>query len=336
MQGTMHVRSLIRLFVGAVLLCLAWLLLTSGPASATERPAPTQPASDLVRSLPVVGAKGLEGVIGVLVGKPEAQAQRPADPAPRTTTRGTPPKAKRAQKPSAATSSDSARAPRKLVATGPVDEVVRRVTPVLQRVDAATLAPVDAGLELVTDVTDVAARLPLAGQPVDHLADAVAGLVRTVPVVGLPAPIVPLPIGAGTPTDVVVVPVVVVPVPAVVETRPTAPRALLRAAAGSLVTPRVGSAPVADTGPSHAGSSMRSVAQAASDGRRPSPPGALIDPAPALPSQPSPTGGAGQGAGDLATVSAVLGLLNPSLFGRSGADWRVPRGLPAHPGTRPD
>jgi hypothetical protein len=333
MQGTWHVRSLIRLFIGAALLCLAWVVLTSGQASAAERPAPTQPVSQLVGGLPLVDTDGLQGVLGSLVEKAPVPAERPADTAPRTTTSGSATKAKSAaQKRSGATTSAPRRSTPEPVATNPVDEVVRQVVPVLEQVDTAALATVDSGLALVTDVADATTELPLAGQPVSQLTDAVVGLVRTLPVVGVPAPIVPLPVGDGTPTDVLPV-----PVPGLLETLPSAPPVLLPAAADSLVTPRGGSQPVAVSGVARAESPTRTVTQAApSDGRRPSAPGALVDPVPALPSQPSPTGGTTQGAGDPATVSTVLALPNPSFFGRSGADWRVPRGLPAHPGTRPD
>src|SRR4051812_23633282 len=98
MQGTWHVRSLVRLFIGAVLLCLAWLVLTSGTASAAERPAPAQPLSDLGRALPLVDRTGLdtglESVLGSVLGKPSDANPQPAEEPARPATSHPAPKPK--------------------------------------------------------------------------------------------------------------------------------------------------------------------------------------------------------------------------------------------------
>lgn len=333
MQGTWHVRSLIRLFIGAALLCLAWLVLTSGHASAAERPAPAQPLSDLSRTLPLVDRAGLETVLGSVLGKPSAPTERPADRSPQTVKSDAAPTRKpMAKKPSAAKTSDTKHPVSKAVLATTIDEAVRQVVPVLEQVDTSARSTVDTGLALVTDVADAAAELPLAGRPFDQVTDAVVALVRTLPVVDVPSPIVPLPIGDRTPTDVVPI-----PVPGSLDAVPTAPDALRATLDDAIAAARSGAAWPEDAGLSRAGSSDRTVAHAAPAGDRgPTAPGAPFESAPALPGQPSPTGGASSSTGDQAVAAVGLVLPNPSMFGRSSADWRVPRGLPAQPGTRPD
>ncbi|WP_157605915.1 hypothetical protein [Phycicoccus sp. Soil802] len=206
------------------------------------------------------------------------------------------------------------------------------IAPVLDLVGATTRSTVDTGLTLVTDVGEVADSLPVAGEALGSVTDTVVTLVQSLPTVGVPSPIVPLPIGDGTPVQVVPLPGATEVV--ATERDPSTARADLRrphsrdrhtSLTEDGLTPGRHGPPVqveVPAGPSRPG--------------EPSGPWVPFDSSPALPSQPSSTGGAAQGGGDHATASASLVLPNPSLFGRSSADWRVPRGLPAHPGTQPD
>lgn len=300
MQGTSHVRSLIRLFIGAALLCVAWLVLTSERASAAERPAPSKHRSDLARTLPLADRHGLEAVLGDVVGPPSPPARRVAAPV--------------------------------AVLTASVDDLARQVAPVLDQVTTASGPTVDAGLTLVADAPEVAGSLPVAGEPLVRVTDAVVALVHDFPVLGVPSPVVPLPIGDRTPTEVVPVPgrtesVATERDPSMVgaDSRTTAFGGRQGLLAGDWFGP-----------PRHQVSERPGTPAAPGGLGEPAGPWAPRDSSPALPSQPSPTGGSAQGSGDPATASASLVLPNPSLFGRSSADWRVPRGLPAHPGTRPD
>lgn len=349
MQGTLHVRSLFRLLIGAVLLCLAWLVLTSGHASAAERPGPSRPLDALTSTLPPVDDAALETALGDVLGQRPAPAPPASDdtrPASTTkpekasgTTRSTsaPTKSPATIHPSDAVVAEPARpaapaplAPVTLV-TGTVDGVATELSPVLAGVRPTTRATVDTALALVTDLTELAAAVPVAGEPADRVADALVGLVHTLPGVGVPSPIVPLPIGDGTPTDVV----------------PTVPPAPAVVAAGdpSSSTGHPGAAGARPTWLDLGGSaSPRDLAVAASSGGHgPHGGGAPFgswtpfQPPPATPTQPSPTGaGTAQANGDPAAAAPSLQFPHSSQFGRSSADWRVPRGLPAHPGTRPD
>src|SRR6476661_5510139 len=94
MQGTSHVRSLVRLFIGAVLLCLAWVVLTSGQASAAERSAPGQGRADHGHPTHgILDPKGLEKVLTGALGRSPAADQRSAHLPVKPATRHTPPKA---------------------------------------------------------------------------------------------------------------------------------------------------------------------------------------------------------------------------------------------------
>ena len=343
MQGTSHVRSLVRLFIGAVLLWLAWMVLTSGQASAAERSDISAPLSERGRSLPLgVDTEGLETVLGTALGKdsgsdpqPAGGAARPAKahpvtpsaPSAKSSWRKSPAASPVDEKASAATPSAAA----SLVVA--VDEVESHFAPVVEVVEVTVRPTVDNGLALVSDVSDIAAEVPVVGGPVAHVSDAVVALVPDLPLVGGPLPIVPLPIGDGTPTGVVtdVVPGVVEVVGAV---RPpalslgdtTVPVRTSLVSLGDL-----GAAPLRDA------TSAQAVLRATQRGPgEPAGPGAPRGSTPVLPNQPSPTGGATQGAGDPAMASPGVVLPNLQPFGRSRADRRVPRGLPDHPGTRPD
>lgn len=348
MQGTWHVRSLIRLFIGAALLCLAWVVLTSGQASAAERPAPAKPLSDLGRSLPLgVDTQALETVLGTVLGAESGSDARPAAGTAR------PAKAQSATAPSAPVAkARSTKSPAKSSAGTPaaemasaatlsatdsslivaVGEVERHVAPVVEAVEAGTRSTVDAGLLLASDVTDVAAVVPVVGTPVAQVSEAVVALVRDLPVLGVPSPIVPLPIGDETPTEAVP------PLPGVevVATEQPSVPALddtslpsVRASLGSLGL--LSAACHTDTSPATA--ALRATSRSHGE---PAGPWSPREPTPVLPTPPSPTGGTVQGAGDPAVATAQVILSNLRMFGRSNADWRVPRGLPAQPGTRPD
>ena len=349
----MHVRSLVRLFIGAALLCLAWVVLTSGQASAAERPATSQPRSDLGRTLPLVDRDGLASVLGSVLGKPSAPVDRPADHPAKAHNDGAQPKAGATSKAKASGEKRSPTRPSatKTSATKPVREVgaadqamapvaalsdsvdeALRAAPVLDVVGSTARSTVDTGLALVTDVGEIAGSAPVVGEPLGRVTDAVVDLVQSLPPVVVPSPIVPLPIGDGTPTPVVPLPGVTEAV--ATERDPATARTDLRPGVSRDLHPfltRGGFTPATDGAP------VQTREPVGLGGRgAPSGPWAPLDSSPALPSQPSPGGGAAQGAGDPATASPSVALPNPSLFGRSSADWRVPRGLPAHPGTRPD
>jgi hypothetical protein len=57
---------------------------------------------------------------------------------------------------------------------------------------------------------------------------------------------------------------------------------------------------------------------------------------PMPPTQSAPSPGGGASSGDPASIDPVFLLPNPTAWGSSSANWRVPRGLPAQPGLRPD
>jgi hypothetical protein len=348
MQGTMHVRSLIRLFIGAVLLCLAWLVLTSGSASAAERPGPARPLAGLGRTFPLVDDHGLEPLLDGVLGRPAHPSERPSDRAARRAKSHAAAKAASAQKLSgtgtsttrkvASKSSTNAPSAARIatsgaVLKGAVDEVSRRVDPVVEDVELTVRSTTDATLTVVTDVTAVAAAVPVAGDPVVQVTDAVVALVQGLPVLGIPSPIVPLPIGGGVPSDAVPIPGITEAVAA--ERDPSTP-------SGEISTTVVRGRPAWLTQdgaapPSRDGAWARAGAPAAPRGHGvPRGPWSPLGPSPLLPNQPSPAGGTAPSAGDPAVAGAAVVLPSSRMFGRSSADWRVPRGLPAHPGTRPD
>lgn len=205
---------------------------------------------------------------------------------------------------------------------------------VLAGAATATRTTVDSGVTLVSDVSQVAGGVPLVGQHVVTVVGSVVSLAEELPVVGGLSSIVPLPIGGGTPTDVVPL---------------TAITGALGVDGGIPRTGGAGSTAASSDRPGwpggraftgSSGSELRSsdevaVAPVRNQGG-PRGPWAPVDSTPVVPTQPAPTGGTAQGAGDPATTTASVVLPHPSTFGRSSADWRVPRGLPAHPGTRPD
>jgi hypothetical protein len=333
MQGTMHVRSLVRLFIGAALLCLAWVVLTSGHASAAERPAPSQALSgvavalpDLAGVLPVLDGDGVEDVLGDVLGTSSASGRRPATHPAKPTARHTPPKAKANEKRSGTTTYIARRA----AVPTPVAPISSSVVPVVDLVGTTTRSTLDTGLGVVTEVAAVSGSVPVIGGPLEQVTDAVVSLVRALPEGVDPLPVVSLPVGDGTPTGVQPRPE---PAPEVAAARGplTAEAADTNDFRGRATTTNVGLTPTR-----HQVSDRAESSTVPSGPGVPADLGAPLDSAPALPGQPSPTGGAAQGAGDPATASAPVVLPAPSLFGRSSADWRVPRGLPAQPGTRPD
>lgn len=342
----MHVRSLLRLLIGAALLCFAWVVLTSGPASAAERSASSQPRSDVGRTLAPIDRDGLEAVLGTVVGTSSATAERPAghpaQPA-KSAKRATPATPAKPATPATPATPADAQASEKRSGTtmltttltttmAPVKAAGRQVPPVLDQVGATARSTVDSGLTQVIDLAEVAGSVPVAGEPLVLVTDTVVTLVQSLAPVGFPSPIVPLPIGDGTPIDVVPLPGATEAV--ATERDPSAARAVIRP---TMSRDRDGLLTRSEAGPSrHAASVQTELPAAPSWPGEPFDPWAPLDSSPALPTQPSPPGGAAQGGGDPATGSPSVVLPDPRLFGRSSADWRVPRGLPAHPGTRPD
>lgn len=324
----MHVRSLIRLLIGAALLCLAWMVLTSGQASAAERSGPSDPRFDVARALPLVGSERLEEVLGGVLGTSPGLGGEPERHTTNQTTRHTPVKAKAAEKRSGAKKSTRSSS----AVTTSAGSPATTVAPVIDLVGNTARSTLDTGLDTVTEVVALPGSVPVLGETVGQVTDVVMTVLRTLPEAVTAVPDVPRPIGDGTPSEVLP--------PAGPTHEVAAARDPLTAeAAGAHDSPvRVSTTDVALT-PTRHELSDRAGAVTVPTGRGPGVPadlGTPLDSSPALPSQPTPTGGAAPGAGDPATASATVVLPAPSLFGRSSADWRVPRGLPAQPGTRPD
>ena len=57
---------------------------------------------------------------------------------------------------------------------------------------------------------------------------------------------------------------------------------------------------------------------------------------PMPPTQSVPSPGGGASSVDLASAGPAIVLPSPTTWGRTSSDWRVPRGLPDRPGSRPD
>lgn len=315
MQGTSHVRSLIRLFIGAVLLCLAWLVLTSGQASAAERPAPAQPLADLGKAVPLVDGSGLDSLVGGLLPKPSEPVERPTRPSPSAADKAKHHASRQPEKRSHTTQSKPQ--PR---LTRPVEEVADTVR-----------STVDTGLTLVGDVAAITRDVPVVGAPVVGITDAVDSVVGSLPVLGESSPVVPLPIGGGIVSDepgLATAPV----------TEPVAGEAVRQTREAVPVTPAeramAHEAPAA--APERAVAPVRVVGSTRPDAPSlPAGPGAPLDALPAPPTQPSP-GGSGPGALDPVTTSQHLPLAELISSVRLDADWRLPCGPCAQPGTRPD
>jgi hypothetical protein len=255
MRGTGRIGSLLRLFVCAAFLCLAWVLFSSANAEAAERPAPS------------------------------AVVASAADPLP---------------------------------------------APVSETVDAAT-----------DSLQPVAEAVPALHAPVAVVADAAMAVLDEAAVVGRdPLAIVPLPDPSEVPLPVKL------PEPGAPD-----PQDLNDRAADSPAT-QGDSPPSADvevvprglTLASFDSAAARSVVRCAAGpeavaSRAPTPeptpvPGPLSTPQAPMPPTSSVSGG-GASSGDLASLGETNVLPHPTLSRSSHSGWRVPRGLPDRPGSRP-
>ncbi|WP_091781843.1 hypothetical protein [Pedococcus dokdonensis] len=312
-------RSLIRLFIGAVLLCLAWLVLTSGQASATERPEPARPLGGLGKAVPLVDGSGLDSIVGGLLPKSSEPGERP----------------ERATAGSAAASTKAAKARHEKRSQKTSSTIRPSLAQPVEQAVGTVRSTVDTGLSLVEDVTDVTASVPVVGAPVVDITNAVDTLVRSLPVLGEPSPIVPLPIG-----DVIVPDRPIVPAtPAAPVTDPVAGEADHRIPRAAEATPG-GAAALAGT-PAATTSRSAALAPVASSVGPGSPPLPTLplsprDALPAPPTQPSPGGASGAGAADQAAATEALSISIRTTSSRTGADWRLPCGPCEQPGTRPD
>ena len=292
MRGTQRVGSLLRLFLSAAFLCLAWVLLSSTQADAAERPAPIDliatASAPVAESAAAAHAPVLEESVAVLSGR-----------------------------------------------AAPI------VAPVVEQLRTTTAASVDGG---ATGLKTLAAAVPLLEAPVVAVADDVVALADAVPVVGR-NPVVDVPLSGRPSTPVPVqLPEVDVLVPTEVSDQPAksvaeqhdsrssvtevaAPRGLVLAALDSDLR-RVGAPSV----------HVNEQTPLRSDAPEPS---GLPEPWPApqspmSPTQSVPSPGGGASSGDLASMGPAVVLPSPTTRGSSSADWRVPRGLPDRPGSRPD
>jgi hypothetical protein len=293
MRGTQRVGSLLRLFLGAAFLCLAWVLLSSTQADAAERPAPVELIASVAE--PVTGS--------VAVAAPAPVREDPV-----------------------AVVADT---------TKPV------VAPVVEQLRATTTATVDAG---AAGLKDVAAAVPVLEAPIVAVADDVVALTDAVPVVGRdPLVDVPLPSRPGTPAPVPL-PELDVVLPAALSDEPANPGAKQHdspVVASQLDALRglVLAAFDADSRDSKAplvavGDRTPLVSGAPQPSELPEPWPSPQSPMPPNQSVPSPGGGASSV--DLASIGPAIVLPSPTTWGRTSSDWRVPRGLPDRPGSRPD
>ena len=308
MRGTQHVGSLLRLFLSAAFLCLAWVLLSSAQADAAEGPAP------------------VELVVSV------------AEPV-------TAPVAKTAAGPVAASGEAATSRVVTAVLKEPVAAVAQTaeplVAPVVKQVRDTTAASVDPG---AATLKAVAAAAPVLEAPVVVVVDDVVTVADALPVVGrAPLVDVPLPGRPSVPTPVEL-PDPDVLVPEVASEHPAnslepqsdslslpgqvaTGRGLDRAAFEG-VARRTGKPPV----DANAGTPLGSGVPEPSG--LPAPLPALESPMPPTQSAPTPSGGASSG--DVASIGPAVVLPSSATRGSRSSAWRVPRGLPERPGSRPD
>ena len=308
MRGTQRVGSLLRLFLCAAFLCLAWVLLTSSRADAAERPAPVSSVGSAVEPVKAsVPAGAAAKAVAV-------QSRTATVPSPRPALRAS------------------------VAAALPTSKAL---APVVDRLRAKPAAGVDAGAD---GLTSLGAAVPLVEAPVAAVADAAVTLTDAVPVVGrhplvdtrLPdVPIVPL---AGTITGVdASEPGELVGGHA----KPGAGHGNASTGAVTAVVPRglalasfesnvPGSGVEATVVPDR----RPSAAQAPQPSGLPEPLPSPQSPMP--PAHPTLGGGGGGATGEVAAVGHAIVLLSPGSWSSSLADWRVPRGPSAQPGLRPD
>jgi hypothetical protein len=288
MRGTQRVGSLLRLFLCAAFLCLAWVLFSSAHAEAAERPAPAKLVATVAKPITAptsvaAAARAPAHLPGRALGHPGAAAVGSS---------GSP------------------------------------AVPVVEQLRVATAASVDAGVD---ELKAVAAAVPFLEAPVVVVADAVVTVADALPVVGRdPLVGLPLPGLSAAPLGEAVTS----------HADPLATHVKPLAGAPAALVPRGLTVASFDSDLSHGvrpgavtvGMTTRSAAPEPSDWPEPFP--APQSPMPPLNSVPNP--GGGPSSGDLASIGHAIVLPRLTLWGSSSSDWRVPRGLPAQPGSRPD
>lgn len=295
MRGTQRVGSLLRLFLSAVFLCIAWVLLSSTQADAAERPAPVELVASVAE--PVTGSVAVAAPTHAPVLKSSVA-----------------------------------------VVAGTAEPVVAHV---VEQLRASTAATVDAG---AARLKVVAAAVPVLEAPVEAVADDVVTLTDAVPVVGRdPLVDVPLPSQPGTPAPVPIPELDVLlavtssdePAKPVAEQHGSPPSATpvdaLRGLSSAAfdVDARDSEAPSVGIG-----GRTPLVSGAPQPSELPAPPPSPQSPMPPSQSVPSPGGGAS--CADLASIGPAVVLPRPTTWACTSSDWRVPRGLPDQPGSRPD
>jgi hypothetical protein len=215
------------------------------------------------------------------------------------------------------------------------------VAPVVEQLRATTTATVDTG---AAGLKVVAAAVPVLEAPIVAVADEAVALTDTIPVVGRdPLVDVPLPSQPGTPVPVPL-PELDVLLPATSSEDPANPVAEQDDA--PIVAPPVDAlrglvlaafdADSRDSEAPHVAVGERTplVSGAPQPSQLPEPWPSPHSPMPPAQSAPSPGGGASSG--DLASIGPAVVLPSPPTWDRTSSDWRVPRGLPVRPGSRPD
>jgi hypothetical protein len=309
MRGTQRVGSLLRLFLSAAFLCLAWVLLSSTQADAAERPAPVELVASLAEPVSASLAKTTPVPVaasGAAVATSHVAAAVLKEP---------------------------------VAAVAATSEPL--VAPVVQQVRATTAASVDAG---GAGVKAVAESVPLLEAPVVAVVDDVVAVADALPVVGRdPLVDAPLPGRPSVPTPVELPgPDVLVPEMAIESpSKSVEPQQGLLPASVSAVTIR--GIDLAAFEAAARGGGMPSVHAKAGTplGSAVPEPSELPAPrtgpeSPMPPTQSAPTPGGAASSGDLASIDPAVVLPSLTTWGLRSSDWRIPRGLPERPGSRPD
>lgn len=300
MRGTQRVSSLLRLILSAAFLCAAWVLLSSTQAEAAERPAPVE-------------------VIGSVVA-PVSNSVAGTAPVP-------------AVAPSTAA-----------VLKDPVAAVSRKpaplVAPVVEELRVTAAASVDAG---AAGLKTVAAAVPVLEAPVVVVADEVVALADALPLVGRdPLVTLPLPRLPGAPLPDPLAELDLVPVDT---SEKPAGSVAKRQDSSSLAAPVIDRHGLAlatfDPDVRRAGTGSWPVAERTPRGTGVPDPSGLPGPwpspqSPMPPTQSVPSPGGGASSGDLASIDPAIALPSPTMWACGTSDWRIPRGLLARPGSRPD
>ncbi|TPG18229.1 hypothetical protein [Pedococcus bigeumensis] len=308
MRGTQRVGSLLRLFLSVAFLCLAWVLLSSTQADAAEGPAP------------------VELVVSV------------AEPV-------TAPVAQTAAVPVAASGDAATSRLATAVLKEPVAAVAQTteplVAPVVKQARATTAASVGAG---AASLKAVAAAVPVLEAPVVVVVvDDVVTVADALPVVGrAPLVDVPLPGRPSVPTPVEL-PDPDVLVPEVASEHPAnslEPQSDSLSLPGQVTTSRgLDRAAFEVNGrrtgkPSVRANAGTPLGSGVPEPSLPTPLPAPESPVPPTQSALTPSGGASSG--DVASIDPAVVLPSSATRGSRSSDWRVPRGVPERPGSRPD